>query len=488
MPEWRPWGALACAFAALREEADQSGEREVFAYLSSRGACERVLRLLVSRPVVAVAANAAGGLATSFEGQSERGPEGTTDLRLLTWNISEVRGVATRSVQAPDTWTEAENREAVQREVLRWDADIVALQECPSARALPLLVAERYKLVGSSRQTHAGFVHLYVRHSWEAPVEDLASEVPGVAGAIVVNDIRVVIVAVHLEPTHLGAALRGKQLRGALRGRDSDTVVVMGDMNMIEKDATERVRHHRLGEAVYDGLSWNPRVSRYLAWDAEGEPERGQQYDRVWFRGGIFAYAYLVGNSRFFQDGQDFVLSDHFGVLALASVHAAHRGTAGTAVVRGLKAMLARRRDEEAGAEAHLVRERQREGWARAALMKARREDRERGETLARRKGVEKAARARQKALRDAALGPGSLFSEADYKTVRADVVAPSAMVSAGSGAGAGSVSVDALCAGRYPVLGCLRCEAWAGYIASVCQVLLRTPAVAAWLRGHVDQ
>ena len=120
--------------------------------------------------------------------------------------------------------------------------------------------------------------------------------------------------------------------------------------------------------------------------------------------------------------------------------------------------------------------------------MKARREDSERGETLARRKGVEKAARARQKALRDAALGPGSLFSEADYKTVRADVVAPSAMVSAGSGAGAGSVSVDALCAGRYPVLGCLRCEAWAGYIASVCQVLLRTPAVAAWLRGHVDQ
>ena len=46
----------------------------------------------------------------------------------------------------------------------------------------------------------------------------------------------------------------------------------------------------------------------------------------------------------------------------------------------------------------------------------------------------------------------------------------------------------DALCGGRYPVLGCLRCEPWAGYIASVCQVLMRTPAVAAWLGVHVAQ
>ena len=240
-------GALACTFAALRREADESGVREVFAYLSSRRACERVLGLLVTRPSVSSVPNAAGSLAVSYEGQAERGPEGMTDLRLLTWNVSEARGVRTRSVQAPDTWTEAENREAVQREVLRWDADVVALQECPSARALPMLVADRYRLVGSSRETHAGFVHLYVRQGWDAPVEPLPSEVPGVAGVIVVNDVRVVVVAVHLEPTHLGAALRGKQLRGVLLGRDQETVVVMGDMNMSEKDATERARHGRGG-------------------------------------------------------------------------------------------------------------------------------------------------------------------------------------------------------------------------------------------------
>ena len=94
-------GALACAFAALRAEADQSGEREVFAYLSLRSACERVLSLLVSRPIVSSVPSAAATLATSFEGQTERGPEGTTDLRLLTWNIAEARGVATRSVGMP---------------------------------------------------------------------------------------------------------------------------------------------------------------------------------------------------------------------------------------------------------------------------------------------------------------------------------------------------------------------------------------------------
>ena len=32
-------GALACAFGALREEADKSGEREVFAYLLSQASC-----------------------------------------------------------------------------------------------------------------------------------------------------------------------------------------------------------------------------------------------------------------------------------------------------------------------------------------------------------------------------------------------------------------------------------------------------------------
>ena len=40
------------------------------------------------------------------------------------------------------------------------------------------------------------------------------------------------VVAVHLEPSGLGAALRGKQLRGALRAAETGhTVIVMGDMN-----------------------------------------------------------------------------------------------------------------------------------------------------------------------------------------------------------------------------------------------------------------
>ena len=65
-------GALAGAFAALREEADKSGEREVFAYLASRSACERVLKLLVSRPTVASVPTAASRAAAGYEASSGR--------------------------------------------------------------------------------------------------------------------------------------------------------------------------------------------------------------------------------------------------------------------------------------------------------------------------------------------------------------------------------------------------------------------------------
>ena len=39
---------------------------------------------------------------------------------------------------------------------------------------------------------------------------------------------------------------------------------------------------------------------------------------------------------------------------------------------------------------------------------------------------------------------------------------------------------------GRHPVIGGFRCDAWASYIAAVCQVLLRAPSVAAWLDAHM--
>ena len=401
--------ALGRAFSALREEADKSGDREVFSYLSSPGACRRILQLLVTKPVATSVASPAVPEALGESGRSSRGAGEGADLRLLTWNICEAEGVQTKSVQAPDTWTKEENREAVQQEILRWDADVVGLQECPSVQALPQL-SGRYVLVGSSAKTHAGCVQLNVRRELQASVVELAAEVPGVGAALSVNGESVLVVALHLAHGGMAAATRGKQLRAVFCGREKETIIVMGDMNMRDKDAAERTKHHGLVEAAYEGFSWNPMQSRYFAWDPDRQPEAACRYDRVWFRGGVFAYAYLVGRSRFFHDGQDFVLSDHSGVMALASVRGVHRGTAGSAVVRDLRAVLACARDREASAEVHVCNERLREGWARAALMKARREDRERGATLAEARRVAKVVRERKQALRARAFGPGSLF------------------------------------------------------------------------------
>ena len=195
----------------------------------------------------------------------------------------------------------------------------------------------------------------------------------------------------------------------------------------------------------------------------------------------------LPGRAKpFFHDGNVFLLSDHSGVLALASVSAAHRGTAGVGIVRDLLAVLARARDREAGAEAHVCNERLREGRARAALMKARKEDRERGVTIAETRRAKRAVMEHRKALRVRAFGPESLFRDAAYKDARRCVQGVGAPASMQLFDGQDGIVVQELAVGRYPTIGGFRCEPWASYIAAVCQVLVRTPLVAALLDAHV--
>ena len=76
-------------------------------------------------------------------------PGGEALLRVLTWNISAAPGCRNKSAKAPEGWTGRDNLERVQQEVLRWSADVVALQECPSAEALAQL-GSKYVFVGAS--------------------------------------------------------------------------------------------------------------------------------------------------------------------------------------------------------------------------------------------------------------------------------------------------------------------------------------------------
>ena len=81
---------------------------------------------------------------------------GSVILKAATWNVSGGQ----KSDQAPATWLPADQRNALVNEVLRWECDVVALQEVEFEGPFERLM-HRYSHVGSSR-SHRGFVHLYV--------------------------------------------------------------------------------------------------------------------------------------------------------------------------------------------------------------------------------------------------------------------------------------------------------------------------------------
>ena len=67
----------------------------------------------------------------------------------------------------------------------------------------------------------------------------------------------------------LCAALRGRQLRAVLRGREKDTLVIMGDLNMREADATERRKYHELAEAEHERTETKHELTEVKAESSE---------------------------------------------------------------------------------------------------------------------------------------------------------------------------------------------------------------------------
>ena len=114
----------------------------------------------------------------------------------------------------------------------------------------------------------------------------------------------------------------------------------------------------------------------------------------MFFSGAVSVYACLVGQYRFFCDGAEFFLSDHFGVLGFLDVHKAYVGGSGTVVVRDRRAALARLRDREHLSEVQHCKERERVGREEAAFRRVQAADRDREELLKRsRKEAQKMTR-----------------------------------------------------------------------------------------------
>jgi endonuclease/exonuclease/phosphatase family metal-dependent hydrolase len=183
-------------------------------------------------------------------------------VRVVTWNISG----KDKSQYAPEDWGEEDKLAAVAQEVKRWGAEIVALQECPSARGL-LGLQPVYDLVGAQKcHHHDSFVHLYVRKGIDASGVKLVASCPCVLGQLGIRGSRVDVIAAHLEAGAGNASVRQGQVRAAFdKCRHGNACVLLGDLNVREEEVEELRKIGDFGDAPYSGLSWDPKRNRYHA-------------------------------------------------------------------------------------------------------------------------------------------------------------------------------------------------------------------------------
>ena len=175
---------------------------------------------------------------------------------------------------------------------------------------------------------------------------------------------------------------------------------MLGDLNVREEEVAELCEVCGVVDAPYERTSWNPAVNPYHGAAARSGPlAHGHRFDKVLFGGEAFAAVYPVGQSRFFRDGAEFYLSDHFGLLGLVDVHSDFSGRAGSGAIRVRRQEVGRQRDTEVLVELQTVRERQQVDRAEAALIRVRPQDGDRGELSERLRQVQRQERLRRQAV-----------------------------------------------------------------------------------------
>jgi len=482
-------GARA-VFAHLRTAADRTPGRDVLHALASSVACEHLVKLF-ARP--GVERHAASGTPTPSAGRPPAvlrpPPEDARLLRVLTWNIASA-GSPGKSEASPKFWTKADNLQTIQAELLRWDADLLSLQECPRGETLPEL-RRCYDLVGAA-DAHAGEVRLYAKKGISIQRTD-ARAAPLVSADFTHAGLSARVIAAHLAPSAAGAKERLDAVASAVNSAGAgaaDAFILVGDLNVgSDEECQAWCRTHHLHDAVYASKSWCPKYNRYYRKSDYNGP--GINFDRFLWRGAAWATSVLVGKGRIWSEGVDFCLSDHYAVLTHVDVHESHRKVALRHEADTRKGRLGQARDADFMAEAALVRERDRVGRASAALELQRAAARERQTYQKEAQAQAKRVKAERARLVEASFGQGTLFARVEDMAVGrwgqrpprcADVPIPGVPRSSCSGydaAWAGGVEAGA------PALAGLYRPEQTCYAVSTCQVLLRVPCVAVWLRGH---
>jgi hypothetical protein len=129
---------------------------------------------------------------------------------------------------------------AVIQQVLRWESDLVSLQEVGSADPLDDLLS-RYSFVGASR-SHCGYVQLYVACHLDF------CDVKKDPGGVVICKLRVkgsteedleelTLAAVHLPVGLTKAKLRSRMLMDISQDSEDTGVLILGDTNCKDEEA-----------------------------------------------------------------------------------------------------------------------------------------------------------------------------------------------------------------------------------------------------------
>ena len=269
-------------------------------------------------------------------------------LRAATWNICG----GNQSAQAPAAWVPADQRNELVKEVLRWGCDVVSLQEVEAEIPLTRLL-DCYSHVGSS-ESHRGYVHLYISKKLI-----FRSSFCSLKGVVVCelclktagSDVEqaVTVAAIHLasgrHDSH--AKARAQTIQAIAQRSHSTGVLILGDTNVQEEEASHLCKINDLREACYSGASWGVKTNKYFGCDREYDGF-GIRYDRMFTSGFVWAETFVVGHRRSFFDGCEFFLSDHFPVIGFFECHRvfAESGNASAAMARSRRARLVGLRDK----------------------------------------------------------------------------------------------------------------------------------------------
>ena len=490
---------LRAVFAFLRREVAERGVRDVSAVLDERGMCRKVLNMLGVVPSAAAKGPAVGTWAAgppAPRGLSMASQAGAAAdervLRVATWNIAGGH----KSGKAPDTWTDADQRAAVFQEVLRWEqihkCDVVALQECEDAAACPEMV-DKYVLAGSAAaRANRGYVHLYVRKGVDFEACTMVGDKPAVAAHVKYPGggaggpcKSVVLVAVHL-PSGDQSQLRKQCVEAAVasRGPGAGEVVVVGDMNAQDDEVRELCDKARLLEARYHGCSWGVNSNKFYIDSGYRGP--GLRYDRVLFAGSLWVEAHLIGEARRFFDGAEFCLSDHFGLLSYVDVHDAYnlRSRSGQMQARARRLRLVSMKDFAVQKELVESKALLQLGREEGASSRRRAAQRDRGNFQQAQQRAAKQRAERRKRMKTEAFGEDTLFASPVVAVPSVGDGVPGAAHDVWIQDMGAVVTGDWNSSCDLPRRG-LRNQGDTCFVNAAVQLLMRVPAVVAWMHAH---